>query len=236
MRWTAAPGPAPVPDAGPGCEPVRDGLLAEPVSAVTSLAFVVAAALIVLLARRSARRSASDDTQRPPGPVTGYALLVAGIGVGSVIQHGPDPPGADLAHDLPLVATLAFVAADSFADLARRPRTWWWWAVPSLALVPLILAAPLVADGVQVAVATVAVGLTLLRAARRPATRVRVLAAVAVLAVGATIGTLSRAGGPLCVPESIWQGHAAWHVLASTALVVLAPVLGLSPSRDSDRR
>ena len=40
------------------------------------------------------------------------------------------------------------------------------------------------------------------------------------------IGSFSRAGGPLCVPASLWQGHAAWHVLAAAALVVLAPTIG----------
>ncbi|MBO1752695.1 hypothetical protein J4G33_12850 [Actinotalea sp. BY-33] len=194
---------------GPGCEPLAPGLLAEPVAAVTSLAFVVAALVIVLTTRGR----------------SGYALLVAGVGVGSVIAHGPDPAYADLAHDLPLVATLAFVAADSAAALRRRSRSWWWWAGPTVALVPLILLAPRIADLAQAGIAVLAVALTVWRAARDPASRTRIAWTVGLLAVGAVIGTLSRAGGPLCVPESVIQGHAVWHVLASAALVVLAPAL-----------
>jgi hypothetical protein len=212
--WWAAGGPS----TGPGCEAVRDGALAEPVSALTSLAFVVAAVAVVLAARRD-----PDGGAR----VRGYAALVAGIGAGSVVQHGPDPAWSDVAHDLPLLATLAFVAADDVADLRGRARAWWWWAVPTAALLPLVVLAPRPGDLAQVGVAVVAVALTVLRAAVRPGARRRLTAALALLAVGAAVGTLSRAGGLLCDPASPWQGHAAWHVLAATALAVLAAVIGL---------
>lgn len=211
---------------GPGCEAIADGFLREPVSAVSSLAYVLAAVLVVLQARRRGT---------PPRTVAGYAALVAGIGVGSVVQHGPDPAWADLAHDLPLLATLCLVAADGVAALRGRARVWWWWVAPTAALVPAILLVPRPADVAQAAIAAVAVVVTLLRARRAPAVRPRVLVAVGLLAVGATIGTLSRAGGPLCDPTSLWQGHAAWHVLSAAALVVLAPVLSSVPA-GSDAR
>lgn len=219
--------PVPPVGHGPGCERLSEGLLAEPVSAVTSLAFVVAALVIA--------RPPADPGGPASGPADGdgpvpsrlvLAVLVAGIGVGSAIQHGPDPAWSDLAHDLPLLATLAFVAADAVADLTDRRRRWWWWSVPTVGLVPLILGAPRVGDLAQVAVAVVAVALTLLRARDRPRSTRAIVWSVGLLAVGATIGALSRSGGPLCDPDTIWQGHAAWHVLASAALVVLAPVVG----------
>ncbi|MCC2309805.1 hypothetical protein [Cellulomonas chengniuliangii] len=200
------------------------GFLHEPVSAVTSLAFVVAGGLVIIDGLRAARAGNS-----PPGAHPGtvaYAALVAGIGVGSVIQHGPDPAWSDVAHDLPLVATLAFVAADSAAALAGRRRAWWWWAAPSIALVPVMAAAPEAADAAQAGIATAAVALTLARACATPRLRRRITASMGVLGIGAAIGALTRAGGPWCVPESVWQGHGAWHVLAAAALVVLAPVIG----------
>lgn len=208
---------------GPGCELVADGPLHEPVAAITSLAFVVAAAGIPTVARRAARRLGHGDD---PRRTLGYAFLVAGVGIGSVVQHGPDPSWSDLAHDAPLLATVAFVGADALADLTGRRRLWWWWALPTAALLPLILNAPRAGDVAQGIVAAAAIGISLARARARPRLRRRILLALAVLAVGGAIGTLSRAGGPLCVPESIWQGHAAWHVLAAAALVVLAPVIG----------
>lgn len=213
-----APGPtAPTAPNAPGCEVLRDGLLQEPVAAVSSLAYVVAAVAVLVLARRGGTR---------PRDVAAYAALVAGIGVGSFVQHGPDPAWSDLAHDLPLAATLCLVAADGVASLRGRGRPWWWWVVPTAALVPAILLVPRPADAAQAVVAAVAVVVTLLRGRTEPGVRRRALTAVGLLGVGSLIGTLSRAGGPLCDPASLWQGHAVWHVLSAAALVVLAPVVG----------
>lgn len=208
--------------AGPGCE-VPGALLLEPVSAVSSLAFVAAGVAIVVLARR---RTPAPGAGSGAADVTRYAALVAAVGAGSVVQHGFDPAWSDLAHDLPLLATLAYVAADALADLTGRRRAWWWWVLPTLALVPLVVGAPRAGDLTQVGVAGVAVVLALARARARPELRARTAAALVLLAVGGVLGRLSRAGGPLCVPDSLWQGHAAWHVLASVALVVLAPTIG----------
>ncbi|MGM0385864.1 MAG: hypothetical protein ACQERF_07795 [Actinomycetota bacterium] len=191
---------------GPGCEPYLDGFLQEPIAAISSLIYIVAA----LLARRA------------PVP---YAVLVAGIGIGSFVQHGPNPPLADLIHDLPLAGTLAFVAADAVARLSGRSRRWWWWAAPTGALVPVILLAPGPADLIQVGMAVVAIGLTIGRAHVQPSARRRILLALGLLAVGGVIGRLSVSGGPLCDPESLLQGHAVWHVLSAAGLLVLAPVL-----------
>ncbi len=233
---------------GHACEE-GTGLLHEPVSTVTSLAFVVAGGLILAGGRRARQRAAGVEEPAPASAPVGeaplgrqpsaaaYAALVAAVGVGSVVQHGPDPAWSDVAHDLPLLATLAFVAADSAADLTGRRRAWWWWAAPSMALVPLIVAAPVSGDVAQGVTATAAVGLTLARAFVRPRLRPRVAWGLGLLGLGSVIGVLTRAGGPWCDPRSLWQGHGAWHVLAATALVVLAPVIGdRGPSQDGQRR
>lgn len=220
MRAWLSSSAAPV---GPGCELVADGPLHEPVSAVTSLAFVVAAAAIPVVAGRAAGRLGPGDD---PRRTLSYAVLVAAVGIGSAVQHGPDPSWSDLAHDAPLLATVAFVGADALADLTGRRRRWWWWALPTTAILPVVLNAPRAGDVTQAIVAATAIGLSLARARARPRLRTRTLLALALLAIGGAIGTLSRAGGPLCVPESVWQGHAVWHVLAAAALVVLAPVIG----------
>ena len=212
----------------PGCEPLSSGALKEPVAAVTSLAFVLAALVIPAAARhgdRAAGSAAPDGNARAP-VVRTYAVLCAGIGIGSVVQHGPDPSWSEVAHGLPLAGMLAFVAADALADLSGRARALWWWVVPTAGVIPLLIAAPRTADAAQAALAAIAILATLARARARNRLRRRVALALALLALGAAIGTLSRAGGPLCAPESIWQGHAFWHVLASAALVVLAPVIG----------
>lgn len=198
------------------CERVTDGPWAEPVAAWTSLAFVVGALVIVLQARKTAS----------VGRALPFAVLVAGVGIGSLLEHGPDPGWSDVAHDLPLLATLTFLGADAVADLSGRSRAWWWWAAPAIALVPLVVLAPRPGDLAQGVVAAVAVLLTVVRARTFPGLRRRTAWALVLLAVGAVAGTMSREGWPWCDPSSPWQGHGIWHLLAAVALVVLAPTVG----------
>lgn len=213
VRWTGSVA------ADVQCE-AADGSVTEPVAALTSLAFVVGAVVVLLVARRTG--PAGTGTRR----VRTYAALVAATGVGSLVEHGPDPAWSDVAHDLPLLATLAFLAADAAADLAGRTRAWWWWALPTVGLLPVVVLAPRVGDLAQVGVAAAAVGLTVLRARARPALRRRVALALALLVVGSAVGTMSRPGLPWCDPSTPWQGHGVWHVLAAAALVVLASTVG----------
>ncbi|NKY41574.1 hypothetical protein HGA02_19255, partial [Cellulomonas septica] len=125
------------------CE-AADGAVTEPVAAVTSLAFVVGAAVVLFVARTSSAPHGRGPT--PVGRVRTYAVLVAATGLGSLVEHGPDPAWSDVAHDAPLLATLTFVAADAAADLAGRDRVWWWWAAPTTALLPLVVLAPRAGD------------------------------------------------------------------------------------------
>lgn len=211
------------------CEALVDGFLSQPANSVTSLAFV-AAAIAIARSSRVARRARYV-----------FAALVAATGAGSVIEHGPNPPWADLAHDLPLVALIAYIAVDAAADLTSRRLPSVWWLAPTLALAPLVLAAPRMADLVQVVIAAIAIGLSAQRARVRPPSRRSIVAALSLLGVGGLIGTLSRSGWPLCRPDDLVQGHAVWHVFAALALWMLAPVVGRptergSPSRGSGRQ
>ena len=205
---------------GPGCEPLGDGLLREPISAVSSLAFVVAGIAVLLRARRATSAPARNRA------VVILGALMIGVGLGSVAQHGPNPWWADLAHDLPLLATLAFLGADAVADLIGRHRQWWWWLGPTLALVPLIHLAPRAGDLAQVGVAVIAIALGVARAVRRPPLRRATWWALGTLAVSGVTGRLSDTGGPLCFPGGWWHGHTFWHVGASVALALLATVVG----------
>lgn len=226
----AAPLLAPVPldTAGPGCEPLSDGFWHEPVSAVSSLAFVVAGAVIAIGVRRGWLHrwvGRADDLTTSPA-VLGYAALVAGIGVGSVVQHGPNPVWADLAHDLPLLGTLVFIISDAVADLTGSTRSWWWWALPTAAMVPLLHLAPHAGDLAQGGVAAVAVVLSLERARRRPSLRRAIGWTVALLAAGGVVEIVSSPGWPLCYADGWRYGHAVWHVCIATGLTVLGAVMG----------
>lgn len=224
-------------EVGPGCEPIGDGFLREPFSMYSSVAFVVAAVVIVLLGRRRRRALARGEgaagAHEPSS--TAYAILVAGIGLGSVVQHGPNPFWADIAHDLPLAATLIFIIADSAADLAGRSRVWWWWALPTAVLAPVIHFFPQPGDMVQGAISVVTVLLGVYRAVRRPALRRPIAWTIALLSVGGILEILSSPSWPLCDPETRWwYGHAVWHAFVAAGLAALAPALGWRSVPDAE--
>lgn len=74
------------------CEALRDGLLGQPVNALSSVAYLVAGAYVL---RRGGPRMP--------------ALALAAVGVGSFLYHGPMTPGSGLAHDGSIVALAATV-------------------------------------------------------------------------------------------------------------------------------
>ncbi|HKY66990.1 MAG TPA: hypothetical protein VJM49_11495 [Acidimicrobiales bacterium] len=79
---------------GSDCEALHRGVLGQPVNGMSSLAYVVAAGYVL-------------HRGGPPAP----ALALALVGVGSVLYHGPMPPGAGFVHDASLVAVPAAALA-----------------------------------------------------------------------------------------------------------------------------
>jgi hypothetical protein len=110
------------------CERIVDAALAQPVLAVTSLAYVVAGVTVLLWPVR---------VRAPLAGAAGVALVA--VGAGSFAYHGPQPSWAELAHDLPIVALGAVYAAGLVLTVRRR-RRWSPWAAPA-AVFALALAA-----------------------------------------------------------------------------------------------
>jgi fucose 4-O-acetylase-like acetyltransferase len=100
------------------CERVVGAALAQPVLAVTSLAYVAAGVAVLAWAVR---------ISAPLAVAAGVALVATGAG--SFAYHGPQPSWAGLAHDGPIVAAGAVYAA----GLVRsgRRRRWSAWAAPA---------------------------------------------------------------------------------------------------------
>jgi hypothetical protein len=182
-----------MPGAAADCERIVGGFWGQPVNTLTCVGFLVGA-LLIWRGRRD--------------PVMTW--LVAAVGLGSIAFHGPMPPGSEYLHDLSIVAALAWIGLTEL-----RKREWWPLALPAAGLASV---APVLADPSQGLLAS-GVILLQLRATRRRRPR---LLAVGVLAAGALIGTLSRTGGPLCDPDSWWQGHGVWHLAAAGALTLWA--------------
>lgn len=98
------------------CERIVGGALAQPVLAVTSLAYLAAGIAVLCWAVR---------VRAPLAGAAGVALVAAGAG--SFAYHGPQPSWAERAHDWPIVA-VAVVYVAGLACSVRR-RKWSTWAV-----------------------------------------------------------------------------------------------------------
>lgn len=97
------------------CERIGDAALAQPVLAVTSLAYVAAGMAVLCWAMR---------LRAPPAGAAGVALVA--VGAGSFAFHGPQPTWAELAHDWPIVAAGVVYAAGLARSLRRRQwRSTW---------------------------------------------------------------------------------------------------------------
>jgi hypothetical protein len=91
------------------CEQIGTGWLAQPVNAVSSLAFVPAGAWV------ASRAGECRGWRR--WEVLGVGAALVANGVGSFAYHGTQPPWAQVAHDAPIVAIVALLAAN---ELGRR--------------------------------------------------------------------------------------------------------------------
>lgn len=94
------------------CETMRDGLVSQPVNTVTSGAFIGVGAWL-------ATRVRSLEVDQQPSAAS-FGALVALNGVGSVAYHGPQFPGSQTLHDLPIYGMLAISAGVPTWRRSRR--------------------------------------------------------------------------------------------------------------------
>jgi hypothetical protein len=96
------------------CERIVGDELAQPVLAVSSLAYVVAGVAVLLWALR---------VRAPLAGAAGVVLVT--VGAGSFAYHGPQPAWAELAHNVPIVA-LGAVCVAGLVNSWRRQRLSAW--------------------------------------------------------------------------------------------------------------
>ena len=195
------------------CERLVDELLAQPVNALSSFAYVVVAVVAVVIDRRRGRLDVLGFV---------FALCLAGVGLGSVAFHGPQPAGSRLMHDLPIVLTLLLMLLHDVTLL--RPSVRWGapFVVGSLAAGTLSWAVPDAAAALSglVLVGLVVAEVLVFRRGARPWSRdhqVRgYLAIGGVLVVAGALWFLGRTDSPVCDPDSIVQFHGLWHLVSAT--------------------
>lgn len=212
------------------CEEIGDGLFNQPVNTLSSGVYTVFGLWLIWRALRSRSDERSIEVF--------YGLALASVGIGSVAFHGPVPPGARLLHDLSIAAVLAVIAArNSGVLLGWDKRRILGAALGTIIVVGIIMElAPdlgIIAAGLVGLGAVITEGLVYRAGHRRFSRRVARLltAAVVLLALAGIFNLLGRTGGPICDPDSFFQGHAVWHVLTAGAFMLYGYV-ALSPASD----
>ena len=138
-------------------------------------------------------RSGAAGRPSPGRPATvAFGVAVAAAGIGSVDYHGPGSPAARLLHDGGLYAVVGLVAWHEVARRVGRVRR----AGPSC-------------HGPSC------------RGPVGPRRRTAYLAAWR-RGAGAACWWAGRTASPWCDPDSLLQGHAAWHLLGAAALACWA--------------
>jgi hypothetical protein len=164
------------------CELLGDGALVQPVNALTSIGYVLIGAVVMARATRLSTRRAEALL---------FGVLLIGVGVGSVLFHGPQPAGSKAMHDLPILLVGVLMLVHDVALLRPSVR-----ALPVFAVIELVVQ----------------------RRRARPVARSIELRSYLVMASLAAAGGLSyalgRTGAPLCDPDSVVQPHGLWHLLS----------------------
>jgi hypothetical protein len=212
------------PDVGRGdtfCEAARDGWVLQPANTFSNLGFVAAG---VLIARR-----APGALPRLPGVATAYACIVVLLGPASAAMHATQSALGGLLDMTSMYLVAAFAAAYAATRWWRREPVFFWQVFLLLVAacelvgawdreVPVVLYAGNAAFGV-VLVAAVVLETRLWRRGPERADLRYGVAALASMLVAFAIWNASQHG--LCDPDSLLQGHAAWHLLCAVAAYFL---------------
>ncbi len=194
------------------CERLGPGLWAEPVNALSNLAFIAASAYVLATLRRSGRRDMA---------VLALALLVAVIGIGSFLFH-------TFANGWSIIADVAPITLFIYAYLALALLRFFRlsWPMTGLVIVAFFvlnwpiegLLSPLIAGSaayVPALLAMLVIGGLLARSGH-PAAHLLLLAS-GVFLVSLTLRTLDL---PLCADLPVGT-HWLWHSLNALMLAIL---------------
>ena len=203
------------------CEAPLGGLLAQPVDAITSLAFIVLGAW-TLGARRG--QPGPGTLEHRLVPIAGVILII--IGFGSFVYH------ATLSYVGQFLDVFGMYLLGTFLILGalyRSGKVSFRLAAATFLEVNLVLAVVqyAVPDARRVLFAFLLIpGLVLesLPSTTGPATsgwRLRYLAPAFGLLVVAFAFWLVDQAGVVCDPAALWQGHGLWHLLTAIAAYLL---------------
>lgn len=195
------------------CERVGPDFWAEPINAVTNLAFIIAA-LVLAVELSRARRQPNHD---PANWI--LVLLVLAIGIGSFLFHTLAVFWAALADVIPIGL---FILAATYLAITRLVGLPYWGGLIAVLVVLVLATVPPALIGlpggpyVAALITMAAIGL-FLTFARRHAAGPAVLVAAGLFAVSLTLRTIDE---PLCSIYPLGT-HFFWHVLNAIVLYLV---------------
>jgi hypothetical protein len=216
------------PDVGRGanfCERANGGALAQPANTLSNLGFVVAGLLIARHAQQRQKDPVHAGDVMSATVATFFACVVVLLGPGSAAMHATQSAWGGHLDLLSMYLVAGFAAAWAWVRWTRRGTAWFVTAyVACVAACELVGLwpdpVPVVRHSGNLAFGVLLVAAVVLETAlwRRGETTRRLrhgVVALASMLVAFTIWLLSNAGW--CDPDSLLQGHAAWHLLSAVA-------------------
>ncbi|NHZ71264.1 MAG: hypothetical protein GWP18_06440 [Proteobacteria bacterium] len=194
------------------CESIASGALAQPINAVSSLAYSIVGIAIVVWA------FGVSGQERLVRIV--FGLLMVATGAGSVMFHGPQGQGSQFVHDVTFLLAALFLAVINVSTAMSwtRSRRWIFFGIGSAVIAGALLVSPPITNLLMVILVMSLIGsdVTLHRVSSRGSWWY----VTSVVAISGAIAMfmLGRTGGPMCDPDSLFQGHAMWHMLGAVAL------------------
>jgi hypothetical protein len=205
------------------CETIGEGFLAQPVNAISSLAFSVVGAIILVWA------TAAEGWERRFRSVVGILAVLTGIG--SLLYHGPQSSGSLFAHDITFLSVLVVIGG-THISLGWRwsERTSWITVMGIIAAYVIVLALwPTVTNVLTgISVVLVVVGDVWMHRIGG-IDRLWYALSVTSLAGALVFFLFGRTDALLCAPDFYLQGHGMWHILSAVA--VGAYVRATAPAR-----
>ena len=190
----------------------HEWLVGQDVNTWSSIAYVVVGAVMALLVVRS----------RLPRAVLALAVASMVEGIGSALFHGGSSVLGRYLHDVPLGATVGFVAGWQVAllvwpgrDREGKAALLGWTA----GVVVSAVATSYGATNLAVGVITTVIVASEVMTRRRGATAVWTGGLVGLGALATGMWMVGRPGSTLCYSQAWLQPHGAWHVLSAMLLL-----------------
>ncbi len=202
------------------CELIGDGALAQPVNALSSLAFSLVGVALIGWAYRARGHE--------QGVRWAFVGALIATGIGSLLYHGPQTAVSNFAHDITFLVAIGIIGfANLGVGLGWAPRTVWVAIGGSVLVSGVMLAVfPAATNGLAaLGITVVVIGDIALRRVGSPGRPWYVLSLVA-FGLAVALLVVGRTNGPLCDPSTLLQPHGAWHVLGAIGFGLYAVATG----------